>query len=289
MAQARAETTAILVLVNRLVAYIGNDPERIACALAPARPALHLSSPGAAADWGLGFVQSGDVLLQKRSRIHTRDIDFYDLARDLQADALMGRVAQEGTGTSHDDPFRFRTWLFGAMGEFGDLAQIRERLLDNIPDFLKRNIRGRSPSELLFHLFLSFLHDAGLSDSLLEHPEPVDRALTESLAFVNRLLTEIGARSTGLAVLATNGRCLVGLSQGLPLQFLEVRGIPDCQICRSQQHEERRKRPVAHERLRAVIVEADQRPSRRTGWQVIADGAALLVGPHLKVQTTTAK
>lgn len=278
-------------MVNRLVAYIGNDPERIACALHPARPALHMFSSGPAADWGLGFVQSGDVLLQKRLRSQSAQVDFFDLAHELRADALLGRATQgdsERSNTANADPFRFRYWLFGAVGEFGDFAPIHARLLDSIPEFLRRNIRGHSPSEQLFHLFLAFLHDAGLLDSLLAQPEPARRALAESVAFVDRLLAESGGASTKLAVVATDGRCLVALSHGHPVQYLEIRGIAACQICRAKQPEEKRERPIAHERLRAVIVEADHQQGKRAGWHPVPEGGAISVGPRMIVQTSAA-
>jgi hypothetical protein len=278
--------------VNRLIAYMGNDPERVACALFLARPALHMFSSGPAADWGLGFVQGGDVLLQKRLRSHSPNVDFYDLAHELRADALLGRATlgdTERVSASNADPFRFRYWLFGAVGEFGDFARISPQVHDSIPEFLRRNIRGHSASEQLFHLFLAFLHDAGLLETLLAQPEPVERALSESVSFVNRLLADAGTASSRLAVVATNGRCLVALSHGHPVQFLDVHGLADCQLCQSQQSEGKRERPIAHERLRAVIVEADHQQAKRTGWQVIPEGGALLVGPHLKLQTKTAK
>ena len=276
--------------MNRLVAYIGNDPERVACALYPARHALDMFSSGPAADWGLGFVQGGDVLLQKRLRSSTSQVDFFELTRDLRADALLGRATQgedERASTANAGPFRFRYWLFAAVGEFGDFSQIHGRLLDSIPEFLRRNLRGHTPSEQVFHLFLAFLHDAGLLESLSAQPEPAHRALGESLAFVDRLLAASGGASTRLAVVATNGRCLVALSHGRPVQYLDIRGVSDCPVCGGKQSDERRDRAVAHDQLKAVILEADHRVGRRSGWRQVPDGGALLVGPQLTVQTVS--
>jgi len=276
--------------VSRLVAYIGNDPDRLACALYPARHALHMSSAGPAADWGLGFVQGGDVLLQKRLRSGSSQVDFYDLAHDLRADALLGRATQgedERASAANAGPFRFRYWLFGAVGEFGDFAQIHRRLLDSIPEFLRRNIRGHSPSEQVFHLFLAFLHDAGLLESLSAQPEPAHRALGESLAFVDRLLAASGAASTRLAAVATNGRCLVALSHGHPVQYLEIRGVSACLVCGGKRSEGQRDRVISHDQLKAVILEADHRAGKRAGWCWVPDGGALLVGPQVSVETVS--
>jgi len=274
--------------VNRLVAYIGNEPDRMACALYPGRHALRVFSAGSAADWGLGFIQAGDVLLQKRLRSATAQVDFFDLASDLRADAMVGRASQGEEARAHSanaDPFRFRYWLFGAVGEFGDFSQVRGRMLDSIPEFLRRNLRGQSPSEHIFHIFLAFLHDAGLLESLSAEPEPAHRALDESLAFVDRLLAASGAASTRLAVVATNGRCLLALSHGHPVHYLEIRGIESCPVCRDKRSDNSHDRPIGHDHLRAVILQADHQADKRSGWRPVPEGGALLVGPKITVRT----
>ena len=88
----------------------------MACALFPARNALYSRSVDRPQGWGLGFVQAGDVLLQKRPRADTKEVDLYGLAKDLRADALIGCVglSRDGNVSAEDsDPFRFRSWLFG--------------------------------------------------------------------------------------------------------------------------------------------------------------------------------
>jgi predicted glutamine amidotransferase len=266
--------------VSRLVAYFGNDPEHLECALFPARLALYARTPEHASGWGLGFVQGGDVLLQKRPRAESTEVDFFSLAKDLHAEALIGRVGLDDDGRTtaeNADPFRFRWWLFGLIGETEGFAQVRERLLQSVPDFLRRNIRGRSPSEHIFHLFLAFLHDAGLLESLSPQPEAVRRALHESVTFVDRLMTAAGSAPSRLALVATNGRCLVAESHGHPIQFLETAGIADCPVCRGKSHgiDDRR---IAHEALRAVVIEANQGAANRPGWASVPDGGALIIG-----------
>jgi len=266
--------------VSRLVAYFGNDPEHMECGLFPARLALYARTPENASGWGLGFVQGGDVLLQKRPRAEATEVDFFSLAKDLHADALIGRVGLDDDGRTtaeNADPFRFRWWLFGLVGETAGFHQVRERLLQSVPDFLRRNIRGRSPSEHIFHLFLAFLHDGGLLETLSPQPEAVRRALHESVTFVDNLLAAAGSPATRLALVATNGRCLVAESHGHPIQFLAVEGIADCAVCRGKSHglDDRR---ISHEALRAVIVEANGGSATRPGWTSVTEGGALVVG-----------
>jgi glutamine amidotransferase len=267
--------------VSHLVAYVGNDPEHLECALFPARAALASRTPSQPHGWGLGFVQGGDVLLQKRPRSESNEVDFFSLARDLRADALVARGGfDEDARISADnaDPFRFRWWLFGSVGRPDGFPHVRERLLASVPDFLRRNIRGRSASEHIFHLFLAFLHDAGLLEPLAPDPEPVGRALRESIAFVDRLLASAGAPSARMALAVTNGRCLVARYNGYPIQYLSTAGISDCTVCRQRNALDSDDRRISHEHLRAVVLEADATAPLRPGWSLLPDRGGLLVG-----------
>jgi glutamine amidotransferase len=285
--------------VSHLVAYFGNEPENLACALSSARGALYSKSTRGANDgFGLGFVQGGDVLLRKRPRAETSEVDLYGLARDTRAEALVGRVGlaqTEGDDARADakpdvsvraedaDPFRFRSWLFGSISDVSPAAfeVVRERVLESIPAFLRRNVRGLSPSEHLFHLFLAFLHDAGLLDQPTPPPTAVHVALRNSLAFVDRLLVSSGSKSLKIALAATNGRCFVATGCAFPMRYLHVEGISDCPVCHAANDSsdpQRSGRRIPHEALRAVVVEANRDVATRPGWHDIPDRSALIVG-----------
>jgi glutamine amidotransferase len=253
-----------------------------------ARNALYSRGSGRPDGWGLGFVQGGDVLLQKRPRADTAEVDLYGLAKDLRADALVGRVGlgHDGNASADDaDPFRFRSWLYGSVGRVSSVGfeRIRDKLLESVPDFLRRNIRGRSPSEHIFHLFLSFLHDAGILEAPSPAPASVQRALRHSVDFLDRLLTEGGAAASGdppmqLALVATNGRCLVATACSYPMQYLNVEGISDCPVCHGRADPHRDGRRIPHESLRAVVVEANASTQGRGGWIQMPDRSALIIG-----------
>jgi hypothetical protein len=275
--------------VGHLIAYFGNEPENMGCALSSARNALSVRAAGPREPiegWALGFLQGGDVLLQKRHRAAASEVDLYALARDLKADALIGKVGLGKDGNravENADPFRFRSWLFGSVGVVPHFDRIRDRLLESIPDFLRRNIRGRSASEHVFHLFLAYLHDAGI----LEQPSPVPRqiktALQGTLAFIDRLLVGEGlgdeADGLELALVATNGRSLVATVRAHPMQFLRIDGIHDCPVCQGRANLNGNGRRISHENLRAVVIEANVATQGRPGWRAIDDRAALVIGP----------
>jgi glutamine amidotransferase len=272
------------LVVAHLIAYVGNEPENLACALFSARNALYWA--GKPEGWGLGFVQGGDVLLQKRPRVESGEVDLYGLIKDLRADAVIARVgSQDGNTSAEDaDPFRFRSWLFGSVGEISDTGfeTVRDRVLESIPAFLRRNIRGRSPSEHIFHLFLAFLHDAGSLDAAAPSPAVVHGALRNSMAFLDRLLAGSGSPAVKLALVATNGRCFVAANGDHPMRYLQVEGIQDCPLPHGRVDHDRDGRRIPHENLNAVIVEANRAIETRGGWRDVPERSALIVGADRK-------
>jgi glutamine amidotransferase len=273
--------------VRHLVAYFGNEPENLACALFSARSALYVRGGGGMPEgYGLGFVQGGDVLLQKRPRAETVEVDLYNLVKDTRAEALVGRVGldHDGATAAEDaDPFRFRSWLFGSIAAVDAAAwdAIRDRILETTPAFLRRNIRGHAPSEHLFHLFLAFLHDAGILDQPTPAPSTVHAALRNSLSFVDKLLVGIGGAPLEIALAATNGRCFVATGCASPIRYLGIEGITDCPVCQAKQDAGagRSGRRIPHEGLRALVIESDRDVATRPGWHEVPDRSALIAGP----------
>ncbi len=264
-----------------LAAHTVSQPELTACALFPARTGLFWSGPSASLGWGLGFVQGEEVLLQKTPRADTREVDLYAHAHDLRSDAIVAAAGCPPRNTANDlDPYRFRFWLFGMTGEPVGFEAVRERLLQSVPEFLRRNIRGTSASEHVFHLFLAFLHDAGLLESRSPDPGIVRHALHQSVVFLNRLLAPAGELENPIALVATNGRSLVAMSQGVPVQYLAIDGISECgcPACPERVNLGDETRRIRHSDLRSVVVSAAPGLSPRLGWSTVPHGQALLVG-----------
>lgn len=270
--------------MSHLIAYLGNEPENLSCALFSARNALFVRDPRGVDGWAVGFIQGGDVLLQKRPKAEVAEVDLYALVRDLKADAMIARVGfghQGNISAENADPFRFRSWLFGAVGTLPGFDGFRDKLLQAVPDFLRRNIRGTSASEHVFHLFLAYLHDAGLLDVASPDPAEVKIALEGTLSFVRRLVsTETGsdAPAMELALVTTNGRSLVATSLSHPLQYLRVNGIADCPVCRNRTPHDETGRRISHDALHAVVLEARDNGQGHPGWHSVADHEALVIG-----------
>lgn len=191
--------------MSRLVGFIGNRPDLGPRALAAERLVARLPGPDSGGtSWGLGFYQGGEILLKRRPIDDRRELPLGDLVKDLRADVLVAHVRAPTVGplrTENTHPFRYRQWLFAHTGTIPAFAAVSARLRDSLPQFLERDIRGDTDSEVLFHLFLSFLHDAGTLDRLDTAPGEVRAALRSTFSVVEQLCAEQGLRPTPSNVL----------------------------------------------------------------------------------------
>ena len=230
--------------MNLLLAYMATDPERLRAALAPHRERLRVPTTEAGeavASCGLGFYQGGEILLQRRPRLVAQDdtlVDLYDLLKDLRTDTLLGQVrghaATRLAKNENTPPFRFRGFLFAHRGALPDKQQDRvtDELTRGIPDFLRRNLRGQTESELFFHAFLGALHEASSAniEDVNLSADVVLKALTRTLTKLGEATRRHGAELGPQQFVISNGRMLVVVQHGegpAPLCFLRLGAVSD--------------------------------------------------------------
>ncbi|MBT8493551.1 MAG: hypothetical protein KJO07_10875 [Deltaproteobacteria bacterium] len=145
--------------MTRLFGIVCNQPKRVSEALDPVREALVASGP--LARWGLAYVQAGHVLLSRNPRPEPDGVDFGTSIANLASDYIIGwATGDDGfKGTPNTQPFRFRAWMYAQSGTATDIDL--GPLWEHMPGYLQRNVRGKTPAEVFFHLFLSMLHDSG--------------------------------------------------------------------------------------------------------------------------------
>lgn len=242
----------------KLFTCICNQPQRLPIALAPVRAALIAQPP--VSRWGLGYVQGGDVLLVRTPKASATPVDLAGpLTAEIKTDCVIAQAVRDHGvglgGTDNTPPFRFRRWMYaqsgldsqlfsGAAGAAsvdgaaagshegsestrGGTDEIVPRLLEHIPEYLRRNLKGRTPAELIFHVFLAMLHDEGNIDDANLPPAASRRALAATLKLVAAELARAGKSVTALGNVAlTNGRSMVvaHLDDPLRLRRLWVTG-----------------------------------------------------------------
>lgn len=276
--------------MSRLVAYLANDASRLACALYSSRSALVAPIEGLAPpvdSWGFGFYQD-EILLQRRPKPPSAPVDFYDAVHALRTDAFIGHVRAGTVGKPKNEnthPFRFRSWLFAHHGTLPAFEAHRAAVLELVPDFLRRNIRGETDSEVLFYVVLTELMKTNRLDDSTLSTSIVSDAVRTALQKVDDILGSAAAEME-CALALTNGRILCATRRRCPVSLCQIGPIHDCPVCResalSSQKADARK--IDHEHLRAVLlVAAAATPLAGPGWRDLAEGTLLCVDDALQI------
>lgn len=213
----------------RLLAYVANRADRLMEALQEERDAVGAAPPAQADAWGIGFYQSGEVLHKKRPHRGGDVVSWDDIAGNVRSDTAIIHLRAATVGdyrAENTHPFRMRHWLFAHHGTVLGFESIRDGLVEALPDFLRRNVRGGTDSEHVFHVFLSFLHDAAQLDNPDIEPKVVLSALRSTISMIDRLTSEVGAPNAQLNLAISNGRLTLFARRGAPA-FYRERSIVD--------------------------------------------------------------
>ncbi len=228
----------------------------------PAPPSRRRAHPFA---WGVGFYQGGEVLLRRRPTEDSETIDFGELVSDLRADVAIGHVRDATVGslrTENTHPFRYRQWLFAQTGTLQGFDEMRGRLLESLPEFLRASVRGETDAEVVFHVVLSFLHDAGALRATEADCKSVEEAIRHTVQLLDTMAAELGTGPVKINLLMTNGECLVGLHAGEPMASRTFEGKTDEDLLLGDDGNLRRKvANPAHLRFWMIASDFDEVPN----------------------------
>lgn len=270
----------------RMLGYAANQLDRLRFALAAERAALQVDEPVRCDGWGVGSYQSGELLLRRRPSDARETLRLPELLVSLRTSCAMAHLRHATAGghtLENTHPFRFRQWLFAAVGTLPNFPEKRAALREVIPGFIALNIRGETDSELLFHRLLAAVHAQGRLDDP-EYPRTdLLEALRDGLRGVD---TTLGARAP-MAFLVSNGSLLVGVRRGAPLAYVRRLGLRDGDQLRAKNPDllgsEGRK--VHLESFRYVFLASGGAPGS-PGWSEVPeepDGSALVVDAKLEL------
>ncbi len=210
----------------KLFTCMCNQPQRLWAALAPVRATLVAQPP--VTRWGMAYSQGGDVLLVKTPKPSQKPVELAGPLAEIHSDCVIAQAIgpDDGyIGTDNTPPFRFRRWMFAMTGTPA-LEAAAPHLLEHIPEYLRRNLRGRTPGELVFHVFLAMLHDEGTLDDPNLAVDATRRALAATIKLVAAEQAETGTEGGFGNLVASNGRSMVlaRLDHPLALRRLWVTG-----------------------------------------------------------------
>ncbi len=228
----------------RLATLLGNRTDLAPRVFQLEREALRVRGHGNPLGWGIGFYQGDEVLIRRRPLDEGDEVDLAAVAGDVRADIVVAHVRVAHVGTLRGEnthPFRFRQWLFAQTGTLPQFGAVRDRLVDNVQEFLRSGIRGETDAEVFFHVFLSFLHDRGGLDAA--DPELVRDALRSSLALIDATGAEVGAEPAALNMLVSSGQFTVAVHRGGPMAYCVFSGKHDAELLAGDEPQLRRKLP----------------------------------------------
>lgn len=251
--------------MSMLLGLLSTHPAWLPCLLDSQQEVLRVPDPPQPGGWGIGFYQQGEVLrrLTPLERA-TGPLEFRRLAHDVRSQVLVGHVRRAGpaapASAANTHPFRFREWLFAHVGGLPRFGELAPRLLQNVPEFLARNIAGETDSELLFHVILAHLQELGG----LRHPDVgvdvVCEAVRRGIREADDAVAATGDERPAFALVLTNGNSMAAASRGVALSLAQFDRLVDCRDCAQERRD--RCEILGSERtdLRAVLVVAGRRP-----------------------------
>jgi glutamine amidotransferase len=212
--------------------------------------------------------------MRRRPIDDREEIDLAKLCSDGRADVVLGHVRSATVGTLRTEnthPFRYRQWLFAQTGTVSHFDAIRDRLMASVPEFLRGGIRGETDAEIVFHVFLSFLHDAGRLNDLTVEPAVVREALRSSLAVADGMAAEVGGARATINLAVTDGENLVAAHRAQKMAYRTFAGRSDAEMIIGEDASLRRKTPELSQ-MHCVLLgsdfDDDHVPPR---WKPIAD------------------
>ncbi len=162
-----------------------------------------------------------------------------------------------------------------------DLEGASARLLEHIPEYLRRNLKGKSPGELVFHVFLAMMHDEGSVDD----PNVSTQATRRALAATIKLITNEVKQPVGPAGRSESGPLHlrlgnVALSNGRSMIVARI-GEEPLRLRKLWVNDDRGARD---ETFRGVLLVSGGDGDARDGFEDVPAHHAVLVSRDLSVQ-----
>jgi hypothetical protein len=267
--------------MSRFVALMTSEPFLVRCELHRIRQDVSLDQPDQAV--GVGAYEETTALLRR----YGPGVPRADLWDAPESDAVVLMAQSLAVGHSLEDnmqPFRFRQWLFAQAGHVERPDSVRNALLDMVPEYLHRTVRGGTVSEVMFAVFLKNLRNIGrMEDPGLEASVAANQ-LAQTARAVEQVAGEVsGPGKSQLAFVATNGRMLIAAGKGQGhLYYRLLEGEGTCERCGLKAGGKDSEPLVRdHRRRRSVVVATH--PAKPQAWMPLADGGALAVDRKLQV------
>lgn len=269
------------------LAIFTSDPNLLRCQVAHLEKYARLSDERPPASIGVAFVESDSVLLRKKpGDVGTREVGA--LLADVRSEALLYH-SESGSpsqfGGENAMPLRFRRWMYTHHHDVELSPGAKAAVFAALPEFLQRQVKGNTASELVFMTFVHRMRSQGLLEEYDLTGSSVALALGWAVRQVELAEREKGqGRPVKLGAFVSNGRVLAGSRhQSGPLYYTLLEGLPRCERCDiDEQTSDSNPLLHAHRRVRAVALCTDI--SQLNGFIEVPDASVIGIGRNLDIQ-----
>ena len=206
-------------------------------------------------------------------------IDYGELIQGITATSLLIHIRHATVGAWKDvntHPFRFRRWLFAHVGHLPGLDKGRNDIINQLPPFLARSIRGDTDSELAFHLLLADLFKEGALNDLDLDTEQLSNFLTHTISNINHYHVK-ASKSPEFAMIITNGQIMAAACKNVSMHYSHREGIQTC-----AHHDDNKQQEQLHRRFKGIMIGAEMtNPGHQ--WREVADNSLLTVSKSLEL------
>jgi hypothetical protein len=265
--------------MSQVLALITSDAALLRCELDRVRSQFPLEGGSVV---GVGGWQDGQVV-QQRYGAGALTEEAWE-SPDSEVALLASRALGVGEGIEDSSqPFRFRQWLFAAAGTLDRGGEVRDRLREELPEFLNAAVRGPTWEESAFARYLAELRNIGRIEDAQLDSATAAACLGSCAKAIDQIsgLTGVTTRP-GFALVASNGRVVVATRRGSQtLSYKLLEGRVEC-----ARHEIKTGASDAqslvrdHRRRRSVVVASGVQGE---GWVALPDGATLAIDRRLSV------
>lgn len=215
--------------MSRHFGYLGSDFSLFDLALKACGESLSFVADSPCDGWGLGYYQDEQALVRKQPAKLTGRINLAELAADVMSHSLVAHVRQSSEGTSapqNTQPYRFRNWLFTHLGYATRTPEGLAALIGLLPDFLQRNVRGQTDSELALHLFFEKLNKRTRIDRAIVPVPALFESMRETLLDIRRTIMTTTEETPVLDFIFVSGRTIMATcTSDSTLAYLPIHGV----------------------------------------------------------------
>ena len=217
----------------RLYALHANEPTRVECGLVRAQNALMVQSKGDMEGamhghgWGVADYPNGAPMVEKQTWAAFHGEHFAKTAARVYARTVVAHVRRATVGPAsleNTHPFHHGRWIFAHNGTVPSFEEVRFRMLEEMDQLHRAEIRGQTDSEHVFRYLLSlFMRDPGVGLF-----DTVRYGLDQIIAWCAEIDP---SRQVGLNIVLTDGEHLVGSRLNRSLYHLRRDHLHICSVC----------------------------------------------------------